>query len=259
MHTGAITNYIDVAQLALYGFWIFFAGLIFYLRGEDKREGYPLETEYAGRRGKVQGFPPMPRPKTFLLQHGGLRVVPDYNRDAPVVAAQPAGAWIGSPLEPTGNPMRDGIGPAAYAHRSDTPDLTLEGLPRIVPLRVAPGFHLDASDPDPRGMTVRAADGQIGGVVTDVWVDRSESVARYLEVEVNASAGMSHVLLPINFVRIERRTKRVRVKSITAEQFAFVPAIKKPDEVTLLEEDRIMAYYASGHLYAKASRMGPLL
>ena len=29
MQTGAITSYIDVAQLALYAFWIFFAGLIF--------------------------------------------------------------------------------------------------------------------------------------------------------------------------------------------------------------------------------------
>ena len=29
MHTGAITNYIDVAQLALYAFWIFFAGLVY--------------------------------------------------------------------------------------------------------------------------------------------------------------------------------------------------------------------------------------
>ena len=28
MQTGAITQYIDVAQIALYAFWIFFAGLI---------------------------------------------------------------------------------------------------------------------------------------------------------------------------------------------------------------------------------------
>ena len=34
--------------LALYAFWIFFAGLIFYLRKEDKREGYPLITERPG-------------------------------------------------------------------------------------------------------------------------------------------------------------------------------------------------------------------
>ncbi len=48
MPTGAITQYIDVAQLALYAFWIFFARLIFYLRREDKREGYPLESDRSG-------------------------------------------------------------------------------------------------------------------------------------------------------------------------------------------------------------------
>ena len=40
---GSITGYIDVPQLVLYAFWIFFAALIYYLRQEDKREGYPLE------------------------------------------------------------------------------------------------------------------------------------------------------------------------------------------------------------------------
>ena len=49
MIRGAVTGYIDVAQLVLYAFWIFFVGLIFYLRREDKREGYPLESD--GRAG----------------------------------------------------------------------------------------------------------------------------------------------------------------------------------------------------------------
>ena len=38
MPTGAITSEIDVAQVVLYAFWFFFAGLIIYLRKEDKRE-----------------------------------------------------------------------------------------------------------------------------------------------------------------------------------------------------------------------------
>lgn len=57
-----ITGYIDFAQLALYAFWIFFAGLIYYLRREDKREGYPLETR---RKVRVQGWPPIPAEKYF--------------------------------------------------------------------------------------------------------------------------------------------------------------------------------------------------
>ena len=52
MTTGAITGYIDVAQLVLYVFWIFFIGLVIYLRREDKREGYPLEAEGSSRKEK---------------------------------------------------------------------------------------------------------------------------------------------------------------------------------------------------------------
>ena len=52
----SFTSYIDVAQVVLYGFWIFFAALIFYLRTEDKREGYPLQFE--GRIGRQTGLMP---------------------------------------------------------------------------------------------------------------------------------------------------------------------------------------------------------
>ena len=75
MQVGEITGYIDVAQVTLYAFWVFFAGLIIYLRSEDKREGYPLESERSGQV-TVQGFPPVPRPKTFRLSHGGSVTVP---------------------------------------------------------------------------------------------------------------------------------------------------------------------------------------
>ena len=44
---GAIGN-LDVAQIVLYAFWLFFASLLFYLRREDRREGYPLESEDPG-------------------------------------------------------------------------------------------------------------------------------------------------------------------------------------------------------------------
>lgn len=58
-----ITQYVDFAQLSLYAFWLFFAGLIYYLRKEDKREGYPLESR---RKIKVQGWPAMPPEKYFF-------------------------------------------------------------------------------------------------------------------------------------------------------------------------------------------------
>ena len=256
MPNGAFTSYIDVAQIALYAFWIFFAALIYYLHSEDKREGYPLESDRSGRV-TVQGFPPIPSPKTFLLTHGGSVSVPNNKRDLREVRARPVGPWPGAPLEPTGNPMLDGVGPAAYAERADQPERSLDGTPKIVPLRVAHDFHVDANDPDPRGLPVVGADGMVAGTVRDIWVDRAEYLIRYLEVEVPTANGTRRALLPNNVMRVKAR--RVEVKSILARHFATVPATKHPDQVTLLEEDKIMAYYASGHLYALPERSEPLL
>lgn len=255
MSTGAITGYIDVAQLVLYAFWVFFAGLIYYLHQENKREGYPLESDRSGSI-KVQGFPAIPSPKTYRLPHGGNVTVPNGKADDREIRARPVGNWPGAPLEPTGNPMVDGVGPAAYAERADVPDLTFEGEAKIVPLRVAHGFSLEARDPDPRGMTVIGADGAAGGVVRDVWVDRSEILIRYLEVELAGGGG--NVLLPWNFTRIDGRG-HVRVKAILGSQFAQVPRTRSPELVTLLEEEKVMAYYAGGHLYATPDRQEPLL
>ena len=52
---------------------------------------------------------------------------------------------------------------------------------------------------------------------------------------------------------------QIYVKSILAAQFAGVPALKNPDQVTKLEEDRITAYYGAGTLYAEPSRREPLV
>ncbi len=119
MGRGAITGYIDVAQLVLYAFWIFFAGLIMYLRREDKREGYPLWSE-ATSTAPITNFPPIPAPKTFRLHEGGSVVV-DGRPDQRPIKASPVEPWPGAPLTPTGNPMLDGVGPASYAQREDVP------------------------------------------------------------------------------------------------------------------------------------------
>jgi photosynthetic reaction center H subunit len=258
MQTGAITNYIDVAQLMLYAFWIFFAGLVIYLRREDKREGYPLESDRSGRI-RVQGFPSIPRPKHFMLAHGGTASAPNGKRDTRAIAAKPVGAWLGAPLMPTGNPMLDGVGPASYAERADTPDLTVDGQTKIVPLRAAPGFHLEARDPDPRGMTVIGGDGAVGGTIADVWVDRSETLLRYFEVEVTTANGPRRVLVPTTFTKVNRGRRQVKVRSILGKHFAQVPGLRNAEQVTLLEEDRIAAFYAGGTLYAEPRRLGPKL
>ena len=135
--------------------------------------------------------------------------------------------------------------------------LTAEGEVKIVPLRVAADFDVAAGDPDPRGLKVYGADGVEGGTIVDVWVDRSEMLFRYLELSVATQTGKRQVLLPINFSRIS--SQGVRVKSILGSQFAQVPGTSHPERVTLLEEEKVMAYYGGGVLYATPDRQEPLL
>jgi len=251
MQTGAITGYVDVAQLVLYAFWVFFAGLIYYLHRENKREGYPLESDRS-RSITVQGWPAIPDPKTYQLANGDTAQAPNHK-----IANQPAvheGVYRGEPLQPTGDLLLAGVGPGSWNDRADVPDMTYEGLPKIVPLRAAAGFGVAHQDVDPRGLPVLGDDGAEGGRAVDLWVDRSEMLFRYLELEV---AGGAHVLLPMNFARVEQR--RIRVRSILSHQFARVPKTRAPDQVTLLEEEKIMAYYGAGTLYATPSRQEPLL
>lgn len=250
--------YLDVAQVTLYVFWIFFGCLIYYLRREDKREGYPLDSTALGG-GIVHGFPRMPDPKTYLLRDGHTATLPNHKNDRRDVALAPVAPWPGAPLEPTGNAMLDGVGPGSYADREDVPELNVDNVPCIVPMRLAEGTYLEARDPDPRGMKVMGADSEPGGVVTEVWVDRAEALIRYLEVEVTTSAGAKRVLLPLPFAKIDGRRGRVWVNAILGSQFADVPATKSPDQVTKLEEDRIVGYYGAGTLYATPARQEPLL
>jgi photosynthetic reaction center H subunit len=256
MGTGAITAYFDVAQIALYVFWIFFAGLIYYLHQESKREGYPLESDRSGSI-KVQGFPAIPDPKTYKLQDGRTVTVPNNNVSPQTLKATPSGKWPGAPLNPTGNPMLDGVGPGAYADRADIPDVTYDGKLRIVPLRADTAYGVAHQDKDPRGMEVVGADGKVGGIVRDLWVDRSEAMFRYLELDVQVGGGTRRVMLPINFTRIGAR--QVKVASILGHQFSSVPSLRNPDQITFLEEEKVMAYYGGGTLYATPSRKEPLL
>lgn len=251
METGAITGYIDVAQLVLYAFWVFFAGLIYYLHRENKREGYPLESD---RSGSIvhQGWPAVPEAKTYRLADGSTVQAPSSRRDNQPPLHE--GVYRGLPLEPTGNPLLAGVGPGSWADRADVPDKTLEGDARIVPLRVAPGFGVAHQDVDPRGLPVYGADMVEGGSVVDLWVDRAEMLFRYVELQV---AGGRRVLLPINFARVQQR--RVLVNAILGKHFADVPATRSPEQVTMLEEEKIMAYYGAGTLYATPDRQEPLL
>jgi photosynthetic reaction center H subunit len=254
MGAAAITSYVDVAQLVLYLFWAFFAGLIYYLLRENHREGYPLDTD----GGIQEGWPGVPSPKSYRLADGSEVQVPRPDDGPPATMnAQLVHRYAGSPIEPTGNPLLAGVGPGSYANRADRVELDHDGAPKIVPLAQAAGCGVSDKDPDPRGMTVLDARGNAAGTVRDLWLDRAEMLFRYLEVEVPAAGGTRRVLLPLPFSRITR--KGVTVHAILAEQFAGVPATKAADRVSLLEEERIQAYYGAGLLYAEPSRTEPLL
>lgn len=253
MEYGSITSYIDVAQVALYLFWGFFAALIYYLHRENKREGYPLESDRSPHI-VVQGYPPVPEPKAYRLHDGTVIYAP--RKEAPEqVNGTPVNTFPGAPIEPNGDPMTAGVGPGAYARRSNKPDLTADGRPKMVPLRADPEFWVAEEDPDPRGFAVIGADGAKAGTVADVWVDRAEVLFRYFEVDI----GGRTVMLPVNFSRVDAEARKVNVDSILAGHFAGVPAIANPDTITLLEEERVAAYYGAGTLYAKPERQDPLL
>ncbi len=65
-----IMGYIDVAQVTIWLFWIFFAGLVVYLRREDRREGYPLESDTHPGKFLPPSLVFFPAPKTFRLSNG---------------------------------------------------------------------------------------------------------------------------------------------------------------------------------------------
>ena len=57
-------QHFDGATIALYAFWLFFFGLVIYLRREDRREGYPLESPQEPR----EGFQRVPEQKKWITR-----------------------------------------------------------------------------------------------------------------------------------------------------------------------------------------------
>ncbi|MBM3616071.1 MAG: photosynthetic reaction center subunit H [Alphaproteobacteria bacterium] len=238
----------DLASLSIWLFWGFFALLVYYLQTENMREGYPLELE-DGSPAPNQGPFPVPAPKTFLLPHGrGSVTVPNGAREAREVALGHTAVSEGFPHAPLGDPMKDGVGPASWAPRRDIPELDGHGHNKIVPMSQAAAFAVSAGR-DPRGLPVQAGDLEVVGRISDMWVDAPEQLVRYLEITLNSG---SKKLVPKPMVKIQ--ADRVRINSLSSDLFEGVPATKSQTEVTLLEEEKISAYYAGGTLYAADKR-----
>jgi photosynthetic reaction center H subunit len=255
MNPGAILGNLDLAQLLVIAFFIFFFGLVLHLRTEDKREGYPLVDPAGGSDG--EGFPPMPAPKTFLLREGGVWVAPHPESERPL-AARRAFPFPGSALEPTGDPLADGVGPAAWsAERRDAPLWYAPGLAQVAPLRSAPGWGVAKGDVDPRGLPVVDAYGARAGEVVDLWIDRGVDILRYLEVELDEGLAGGRVLLPIHHTDIRRLQARVSLRAVRAARLGQAPRLAASDVVTALEEDRINAFYAGAAFFERETGRGP--
>lgn len=247
----------DLASLSIWLFWIFFALLIYYLQTENMREGYPLENDDA-EPSPNQGPFPLPNTKTFRLPHGRGEVTvpgPDAQHRG-LLKLQRTNTSDGFPFEPTGDPMVDGVGPGSWAKRRDVPELDGHGHNKIIPMKRADGVHVSAGR-DPRGLPVEAGDKETVGEISDMWIDAPEQLVRYLEIVLDDDHGGGTCLVPIQLVKI--KADRVKINAIYGKHFANVPVTKSPTQVTLLEEEKICAYYGGGILYASEDRVEPAL
>lgn len=255
MHPMVSTG-IDVALLVFWAFLLFFVCLIFYLRREDRREGYPLEDEASGRLDTPGGVLHTASTKSFLLPFGhGTVTAPTHGREPVDIAARRIERSPGAPYVPTGDPLADGIGPAAWANRAKRPDIDMDGHPRVIPLSSATGFSIAREDSDLTGWSVVGADGEVAGQVSTLWIDTADRLVRYIQI---ADAG-APLLAPMMMAKVDRRRRRVVIDALNAAQFAGVPRLEAPDQITLYEEERVQAYFGGGYLYANAARQEPFL
>ena len=220
----------DVAEFCLIAFFLFFAGLIFYLRREDRREGYPLERRRhrtAGAagwpvlHGQAQDLRPAPRsrhphlsqsrqPRSAASRRASQRADGRRHR-----SSRPAILW-----STASGPVPTPSARAIPTRRSRvTPRSCRCGSPLIS--TSAPG------DPDPRGMTMIGCDGKAAGIVSDVWVDRSEVLIRYLEVAVGGEAGRK-VVLPMTMVVVSGSKRTVSTHTVTPPSSPMLRPWKAP-------------------------------
>ncbi len=236
----------DLALISLYMFWLFFAGLIYYIQRENQREGYPLENEDGTLTSSNLSTP---EPKTFILPHGrGEYKAPDHERETRDLALAPTSGGTGFPFAPTGNALKDGVGPASWSARRDEAELDGHGHAKIQPMAKLGEFSV-AAGRDPRGLPIMCHDRKSPGKVSDMWVDVPEQLVRYLEVTLDDGGKR---MVPMPMVKI--KSDRVIVNALDSESFRDIPTIASDAQITKLEEEKVSAYVAGGYLYTADKR-----
>lgn len=253
---GAITGHLDAVQIVVAIFFLGFGALVFYLRREDKREGYPL-VDVSPRGVPIQGFPEVPPPKRYRLLDGSTTQVPHVTEPSAMRAEAPL-FHLGRPLIPIGDPVTAEVGPGAYPLRIDHP-FQFKDEPQVRPMRATPGWRVAPGDVDPRGLPVVDAARQTVGSVVELWVDRGVKLLRYLEVRLDGpeapdaapEGAIANVLVPIYHTDVGRR--RVALLRIHAGRLQAAPRTRDDDRITAREEDMITAYFAAVRQYGGGS------
>jgi photosynthetic reaction center H subunit len=250
---GSINQHIDLPQVAFWLFFLFFVGLCYWNRVQDKYQGYPMkDSPYSPE--KSIGFPAPPSPHTYILNEGGTTQAP-HHYEQPPEHAEPLYPFGGTPLSPVGNPLLANIGPGAWVMRSNAPMLTEEGELLIQPMRkLEEEWSIAKDDADVRGMRVFDWRWHPVGTVVDFWIDKGSKILRFLEVEVAAGRRM----VPIYHTVINEKTREVRVTALSAGQFAEAPMPATPDVITAREEDQLNAYFAAGHFWRNQMPVKPV-
>ena len=251
---GAIGN-MDVAQIILYAFWFFFAGLIFYLRREDRREGYPLENEVQ-RGSRPRDFLWIPTPKTFLRADGRKVQAPNFRPTrGRSTRRRPSRGRARRSFRPAIR-CPPTSGRAATPNAPDEPYQTAEGHDLLAPLRVATNFAVPAEGANPIGFEVFGADRPLAGVDQRP-LGRPRRIDPAL-LRSRACTGGKRVLVPVHFADVDSAPPRHR-QGADGRPVRRRAGDARPDKVTLLEEDKISAYYGAARSTPRRHRTEPLL
>jgi uncharacterized protein (TIGR02271 family) len=121
--------------------------------------------------------------------------------------------------------------------------------PQVAALKDLGDFEVAEGYPDPRGWTVRSADGTEVGKVHDLIVDTGSMRTRYLAVRLDddfaGSRNDRDVMIPVGTARIDDDGDNVVVNNLSADRFATLPAYEA-GSLTRDQENELRTHFSSG-------------